>query len=249
MKRALQQTWVVFVRASRPWLRSPVSIVVGLFGPIVYLVLFGPVLDALYPVKGEAWQWFVPGMLLQLTLFGGAYAGFSITPEIRSGVMERMRVTPASRAGLLFGRVASDVVQLFVQGVILLGVAALFDFRADAGAVLAALVLVAGLGAALSSASYALAIKLKEENKFAPLLSMALVPLLLLSGVLLPMDKAPSWLRTLSEINPLAQVANALRAITSGQYGSQALVGTLVTIGLIVVLGAWGLRTMAREHH
>ena len=60
-------------------------------------------------------QIFVPGMLIQLGMFGSMFVGFGIIAEIRYGTVERMRVTPASRLGLLLGRVLRDAVVL-LQG-------------------------------------------------------------------------------------------------------------------------------------
>jgi ABC-2 type transport system permease protein len=42
-------------------------------------------------------QVFVPALLVQLGLFGTSFVGFGIIAELRSGVTERLRVTPASR--------------------------------------------------------------------------------------------------------------------------------------------------------
>ncbi|MEV5510676.1 ABC transporter permease [Streptomyces orinoci] len=246
--RLFRHTRLVFVRSAQPWLRSPALHIVAVFSPLLYLVLFGPLVKNALPPKVDAWQWFVPGMLMQLTLFGAAYAGFAITPELRSGVTERLRVTPVSRLALLLGRVLGDMAQLVIQGGVLLAAATAFGFRTPVLAVVLALALAAVLGAAISSLSYALALTVKEENKFAPLLNMMLVPLMLLSGVLLPMDNAPGWLHTLSRINPLSHVVEALRAITAGHYGSTAAVqGTLITVVMAVVCGLLGWRTMARN--
>ena len=42
----LNDTWIVFSRAMRLSLRQPVLVVFGLIQPILYLVLFGPLLKA-----------------------------------------------------------------------------------------------------------------------------------------------------------------------------------------------------------
>ncbi|MGW7362753.1 ABC transporter permease [Streptomyces sp. NPDC054841] len=244
----LHHTRLVFVRSARPWMRSPIGHIVGISGPLVYLILFGPLLEGTLPKNIDAWQWFVPGMLMQLTLFGAAYAGFSLTPELRSGVMERLRVAPVSRGALLFGRVLSDMAQLAVQGLILMGAAMFFGFHEPVVGVVLSLLLVCVLAGAISSASYALALKLREENKFAPLLSMLLVPLMLLSGVLLPMEAAPDWLHNASRLNPLSHVVEALRAFAGEDYtGSAALNGTLAAFGLLLLCGFWGMRTMTKK--
>ena len=63
----------------------------------------------------------MPGLLVQLGIFGAFFAGFSLIGEWRDGVIEAERVTPASRTALLMGRLWRDVLQLFVQALILVG--------------------------------------------------------------------------------------------------------------------------------
>lgn len=246
--RFLRQTKLVLVRAARPWVRHPAVNLIGIGGPLVYLLLFGPLLQNTITGGNDPWQWFVPGMLLQLTMFNAAYAGFALTPELRTGVMERLRVAPVSRTALLLGRVLSDVLQLIVQAVVLLGFSFLLGFRATVPALIVMFLLLPVLAAAISAVSYALALTLKEENKLAPLVSSVLMPLVLLSGVLLPMDAAPGWLYTLSRLNPLTHVVEALRAVTLGDFtGSVVLTGGLAVTGLAVAGLLWGIRAIGRE--
>ena len=60
-------------------------------------------------------------MLVQLGIFGAFFAGFCLIGEWREGVIEAERVTPANRTALLVGRLLRDVLQLFVQALILVG--------------------------------------------------------------------------------------------------------------------------------
>ena len=60
-------------------------------------------------------------MLVQLGLFGAFFAGFGLISEWRDGVIEAERVTPASRTALLIGRLWRDLLQLFVQALVLIG--------------------------------------------------------------------------------------------------------------------------------
>ncbi|KAA2252159.1 ABC transporter permease [Solihabitans fulvus] len=229
-------------------LRNPTVIVFGLSQPLLYLVLFGPLLGSVGGASGSSWQWFVPGLLVQLSLFGTAYAGFSLIPEIRSGVVERMRVTPVSRTALLFGRVLKDVLVLVVQAALLTAAATLFGFRASVWVVLLGLVLIGVLGVAVGAASYALALKLRQEYAFAPVLASTVIPLMLLSGVLLPMDRGPGWLYGLSRANPLAYVVEGERALMAADLGGRALTGGLVAVALVAVCASWGVRTFHREN-
>ena len=86
-------------------LRNPAWLVISLMQPILYIVLFGPLLEPLAGQlgSGNAYQIFVPGILVQLGIFGALFVGFGLIAEYRAGVIESQRVTPASRTALLLG--------------------------------------------------------------------------------------------------------------------------------------------------
>jgi ABC-2 type transport system permease protein len=191
---------------------------------------------------------FIPGLLVQLGIFGALFVGFGLIAEVRDGVIERMRVTPASRMALLAGRVLRDAVVLLVQSLVLLVAAYAFGLRAPIVGVVLAVLLVAAIGAAFAAASYAVALLTGSEEGMASVTNSLAVPLLLLSGILLPMTLAPGWLRTVSNINPVKHVVDALRSLFHGQVVNGTVgVGVLVGLGLIVVGMAFGTRTFQRD--
>ena len=86
---------------------------------------------------------------MQLGIFGAFFAGFSLIGEWRDGVIEAERVTPASRTALLMGRLWRDVLQLFVQALILVGLGYLFGMEAPFGGAVLGIALTLLLGARL----------------------------------------------------------------------------------------------------
>ena len=159
MGTLLRDTGTVFRRAMRMSLRNPAWLVISLMQPILYIVLFGPLLEPLSGQLGSAnaYQIFVPGILVQLGIFGSLFVGFGLIAEYRAGVIESQRVTPASRTALLLGRVLRDVVVLLVQGALLVAVSIPLGLRAPFIGIVLSLLVVALLGAAFASISYALA--------------------------------------------------------------------------------------------
>jgi ABC-2 type transport system permease protein len=145
-------------------------------------------------------------------------------------------VTPVSRLALLLGRVLRDASLLGLQGCVLLLLALVLGLRAPIAGLILALVLVVVLGIALSSLSYALGLLTREEFKFAPFLNLVLVPVLLLSGILLPMKMAPGWLLTLSRFNPLAHVVDAMRDAFLGRYFTLNVAGGILAVATLAVL-------------
>jgi ABC-2 type transport system permease protein len=247
----LTETTVIFQRQMRILLRNPVWVFFGLTQPILYLVLFGPLLKR---VSGgglggdDSWRVFVPGLLLQLAIFGAGFAGFGIIQELREGVIDRQRVTPARRLSLILGRTLGNVVTIGVQAAVLVLVAIPFGLRASWDGIVASIVLVCLLALGISAASYAMGLILKDEDAFAPFIQGVSLPLLLLSGVLLPMSLAPTWLRRASEVNPLTHVVDATRALFRGSFGiADVAWGIGVTVVLAALLALWGTRTFQRQ--
>jgi ABC-2 type transport system permease protein len=246
----LTETWVVFQRAMRMLLRNPVWVFFGLTQPILYLVLFGPLLKN---VSGgglggnRSWAVFVPGLLLQLTIFTGGFAGFGIIQELREGVIDRQRVTPASRTALILGRSLCQTLTIGVQSVILVLVAIPFGLDASVAGVTLAVLVIMLLTLGISSASFAMGLILKDEDSFAPFIQGVSLPLLLLSGVFLPMALAPSWLRHLSQVNPLTHSLDALRDLFHGTLTTTDVAwGTASSLAIAGLLLLWGSRTFAK---
>ncbi len=247
----VRDTLIIFSRSMRLSLRQPLWVLIGLLQPILYLTLFGPLLQTVAAssgFEGDAWQVFVPGLLVQLGIFGGLFVGFGIIAEWRSGVVERQLVTPASRAAIISGRTLRDVVVIVVQAIVLMGASYLMGLRVPLGAVLLALVLIGLLGAAFSFISNAIGIATKSEDALAPLVNSLALPILLLSGILLPMTLAPRWLQIVSDFNPFKHIVEALRAVFRGEFVTPIVGIGLVLAVILVVLGAWlGSRVLAAQ--
>jgi ABC-2 type transport system permease protein len=237
----LRDTWLVFGRALGQTLRTPVILVVMLFQPLLFLYLFGPLLkNSLRGVPNDqVLSLYLPGLMVQLALFGCLYACFTLTAEMHSGVIERFRVTPMSRFAMLLGRAMRDVVALIVQELLLVLLAIPLGLHVSTVAVVAAVGLVALLGLAIAAFSYTLAIVLRRNEVLGPLINAIGMPLLLLSGILIPMSFAPGWLWDLSRVNPLTHLVDATRQLFDGHLWN----GTVATG--VVLSGAFAVAMLA----
>src|SRR6202158_3654352 len=245
--RLLRDIWLVFGRYFGLFIRNPAWVALGGLQPLLYLLLFAPLLKPLNGVpgfpSGGAYNVFAPGLLLQRGLFGASGVVFGLIAELRSGVIERLRVTPVSRFALLLGRTLRDILIMVVQALILILMALPFGLSIHPLGIGLMLALLALLGLMMTPVSYALALWLGNEDSFAPLIFTSTLPLLLLSGVLLPMSFAPSWLRVIAGANPLAYAVDASRAIFNDHL-SDPSIGLAVAI--MAVLAAVAVTFAAR---
>ncbi|GAB3716715.1 ABC transporter permease [Amycolatopsis oliviviridis] len=252
----LHDTWLIFRRDMLAALRNPTWLAIGIMQPLLYLFFFGPLLVKSLNARGlsdvDGWMIFTPAIIAQLALFGSSFVGFGLLAEYRSGVVERMRVTPVSRVALLLGKVLANAVQTVVQALLIIALAYLvFDLNPPFAGVVLSLVIVFLMSITLASCSYALALTLKSEDSFPALLNAVLMPLLLLSGILIPItaDSAPDWLYTISRINPFRHVVDVERNSFGGDFSMDALfTGSVVVLVMAVLAIWWGSRTFQREN-
>ncbi|MFD9882398.1 ABC transporter permease [Streptomyces alboflavus] len=248
MPTFLSDTALVFGRYARQTLRSKFQMLFGVLTPLLYLLFFGPLLtDLPLGSRGDSWQVLVPGLLLQLGLFGATFSGFAIIIEKQFGVVERMRVTPVSRLALLLGRVLRDAALFVFQAVLLVLAALVMGLRAPLAGVLIGFAFVGVLTLSLASLSYALALKVSKPHEFGPVVNAVSMPSMLLSGLMLPMALAPGWLDVLSHFMPFRYLVDAVRAAYVGDYASHALLYGVVTAAafaaLSVIVGTRVFRT------
>ena len=235
-----RDTWLVFERYFSLFINNPAWVAVGVIQPLLYLMLFAPLLKSVAKVPGfppgGAYNVFVPGLLVQLGIFGASGVGFGLIGELRGGVIERLRVTPVSRLALLLGRALRDVLTLLAQAILIVVLAIPFGLKLYWMGALLTLVIVVMIGFLMASISYALALWLKDENSFAPILFTANLPLLLLSGVLLPLSLAPAWLRAIANLNPLSYAVAAGRALFIGHIADPNVPKGLVTMTVLAAI-------------
>lgn len=220
--KLMRDTALIFHRSLQRTLRNPVWIFFGLFQPLCFLLLFAPLLETLTsnPAFGSdnSLNIFTPGLLIMIALFATSFVGFGFIDDIRSGVIERFRVTPINRVALLLGRTLRDVFILFFQTTFLIVLAWLFGLKAPLLGILLSYGLVMLVGFTMSTISYTIALILQSEDALAPAINFFLLPLQLLAGIMLPLTLAPSWLQTVALFNPFAHAVSGSRALFEGNY-------------------------------
>ena len=248
--KLIRDTLLVFTRQALLLLRNPVWIFVGVFQPVMYLLLFAPLLKPALQVtsNAQAYEIFVPGLLVLLAIFGGLFQGFGLIAELRAGIIERSRVTPVSRLALLLGRSLRDVVSLIAQAVIITLLALVFDLRVFIGNLLLAYLMLALISLMTSALSYGVALLVKSEDALAPLMNTVAQPVLLLSGILLPLTLAPGWLQGIADWNPFSWAVDGTRALFRGDLGSPDVWQGLIIMAVLAALSvAWAAREFAHS--
>ena len=194
--------------------RNAESLLLTLGIPVVILVFFS-VVDVL-PIDGDDVDFLAPGTLA-LAVLATAFANLAIATgfERSYGVLKRLGATPLGRPRLVAAKALAVLVVIVVQAVVLAAAALALGWRPDVdalplvAALLLAVLAFTGLALALAGRARAL-VALAAANAI-------FVVLLLLSGMVFPLEELPSTLRGIARALPSTALAEAARgALTDG---------------------------------
>jgi ABC-2 type transport system permease protein len=249
--KTLRDIGLLFWRSTQQLLRNPVWLIVGFSTPILYLALFTPLLKHLAGApglpRGNVLNEFLPGILALLAFASGTGPGFNTIFELRAGVIERFRVTPASRLALLLGPILSSMTMMFAFDTVVVAVGAAFGFHVHWLGLLALAVLLGLLMITMAAFSIATALVTKDISSFAAIINGINLPLLLLAGVLLPISLGPLWLRILAHFNPLYYLVAASRVLAGGTFtGPHVWQAFAVLTPLCALVLAWATRVFRK---
>ncbi|MET8000893.1 ABC transporter permease [Nonomuraea glycinis] len=245
MTTFLHDTTTIFRREFVPVVREPLGLVFEMGQPLLFLFLFGSLLDG---AVGASWQWFVPGILVMMCLTGPLSSGYNLLVELIGGSMERLMVTPVDRTALLIGRALKEMTILFAQAVLIIVLALPLGFELHLAGAVAGVALLVVFGVGLGSLSFVLAMRSAPSGELFYVVTQGLLfPLLLLSGVLLPTDSGPAWLRVVGDVNPVTYIVEAQRALFAGDLTDVSVLYGAAMSFAVATLGLWlGNRAMRR---
>jgi ABC-2 type transport system permease protein len=188
----------------------------------------------------------VPGIVVMSCLFGASMTGSNLLLEMQTGSHERTLVTPLSRSSLLLGRALKEIVPVVVQALIVVAVVAPFSFEVHPLGIVVGLLMLSVFCVGLGSLSYALALATRRQDWiFWTVQQTFLFPVLLLAGMLLPVDGGPGWLQALSRANPLTYIVDAMRSLFAGSFDASLLAqGTLAAVVVFALGVTVGVRSM-----
>jgi ABC-2 type transport system permease protein len=245
----IRDSSIVLSRELRPTIRDPFTVIFSLVQPLILLALFGPLLKGVPGASdsGNVWNWFIPGVLAMIAIFGTSMTGSNLMDEIHSGSHERMLVTPLRRSSLLIGRALKEMVPLAAQAVIILLVGLPLGFDINLGGAAVGIIILGVFGVGLGALSYTLALAVREQDwVFWTVQQTLMFPMLILSGTMLPLDDAPGWMKVLVNINPLHYVVEAERVLFVGDFDASTVMAG-ATAALVVAVGgiAAGVRAIS----
>lgn len=202
--------------------------------PALWLLLFGEVFAkarALPTGSVPYLDFIAPGILAQSVLFVAIFYGIAIIWERDLGIVQKFLASPKPRAALVLGKALSAGVRALSQAfvVYLLALVPGVKLNWSPLALLGMLVTIVLAAVLFSTFSLIIACIVKTRERFMGIGQVLTMPLFFASNALYPTAMMPVWMQTISRLNPLTYVVDALRSF---------MLVILLTTVCLVLLGA-----------
>jgi len=210
----LDVIYVLWLRQMKRYLRSRSRVVGAIGQPILFLLALGYGLGSVYKRAGQGnyLHFLVPGIIIQTLLFSGVFWGIQILFDKRFGFLKEMLVAPVSRTKILLGNSLGGATISLLQAIFVLIISIALGFRAYNWFYFPVWILImTALSLMLTSFGAGIASMVEDFQGFQGINNFLIFPLFFLSGSLYPLTNVPTFLRILSEINPLSYCVDALR--------------------------------------
>lgn len=219
--------------------RQRSRVIGALATPVVFWLLVGSAFEYI--------AWLVPGTLVMILLFTSIFSTISIIEDRREGFLQGVLVSPVPRTAVVLGKVLGGTAVALIQGTLFLVLATLAGVWPGFSNAAAAVGVMAAAAFALTSLGTLLAWGFESVQGFHSVMNLVLVPLWLLSGAVVPLEKSAGWMQAAMKANPLAYAVSALRRLLSGEgpaAGPAVLVVTAFGAAMFA-LAAWSARDRA----
>jgi ABC-2 type transport system permease protein len=157
------------------------------------------------------------GMIAFTALFTTMFSGMSVVWDRRLGFLNKVLSTPVSRSVIIVSKVLSATLRSMFQASIILIIAVPLGFQVGAAftpinilGVFAFLFLIC-----MGLSSLFIAINIRSTRIETPMAVMNLLnlPLTFASSAFFPIDRMPSWLQAVANVNPLSYTMNGMRQL------------------------------------
>jgi daunorubicin resistance ABC transporter membrane protein len=242
-------------RDLRRFFRQPSRVVGSAAQPLILWAVMGAGFGGSFRPEGganvEYLQYFYPGVVVLTLLFTAIFSTISLIEDRHHGFLQAVLAAPVSRVALVLGKCLGGVAIAAVQTGILLALAPLagFPFAAMNWALLLLALPLAALG--FTALGFAMAWWIDSTQGYHAVMSVALIPLWMLSGAMFPPSGSSKWLTVLTALDPMTYVVSAVRRgfhgaampLTLIPSRSSALTDLLIVAGfaLIALAGAVAL--------
>ena len=202
----LSDVLVLTQRSLARIVREPETLMDVTIQPIVFVLLFAYVFGSAIAIPGGgSYNEYLIGGMLGMGLAGTAPGtAVALVTDMSTGLIDRFRSLPMSRAAVLAGRTLADLLTQALGALVVAGVGLAIGWRIHTGVAdtLAAFGLALLLGYAFTWAGACLGMVLRSPEAAQQLGFILFLPLTFISNAFVPTQGMPGWLQVGGELEP-----------------------------------------------
>lgn len=210
------QSTAILRRNLRHIKRQPEMLTDVTVQPVIFVVLFAYVFGGSIQTAGASYrEWLLPGIMAQTMVFSTFVVAIGLNIDIGTGIVDRFRSLPISRAAVLVGRSLSSLVHSSIGIVVmsLTGLAIGWRIHGTAAAAVLAFGLLLLLGFAVIWVGIYVGSRMRSQEAVSGLMFSTLFPVTFLANTFAPTEQMTPWLRTVAEWNPMSALVQAMREL------------------------------------
>ncbi len=218
---ALRDSWALTKRNLRTIARQPQLLVFATVQPVIFILLFRYVFGGAITAPGsiDYVNYLLTGIFVQTITFAAIQTGIGLSEDLSKGIVDRFKSMPVSRAAVLAGRTAADLVRNLVVILVMVavGYAVGFEFTNGVVGALLAVGLLLVWGFVFSWVGAFLGLSLSSPETVQAAAFPTIFPLVFASSIFVPVQTMPGWLQAFVKVNPITLVTDSVRALALGE--------------------------------
>lgn len=229
----------------RSW-RDPEAFFTALVLPVVLMLMFVYVFGGDLRSDGAYVDYVVPGLIVLCAGFGASTTAVAVARDMSTGIVDRFRSMPISRAAVLVGHVVASTARNLVATALVIGVAVAIGWRPTGSPVrwLAAMAMMTGLIVALSWLSAAIGMYARGPEA-ASSFTIALGFLPYVSSAFVHTRTMPAALRAIANHQPLTPIIETTRGLWMGHSSTGTSLTHDALLAVTYILAIVALSAMA----
>ncbi|CAG9622428.1 ABC transporter permease [Sutcliffiella rhizosphaerae] len=233
----VSDSWNLFRRNVKHLLRNPESLFVSIFLPVILMLLFVYVFGGAIHTGTEYVNYIVPGIIITCVGYASSMTAISVTQDMVGGMFDRLRSMPVHSSSLLIGHVAGSFIRNSISTILVIAVAFLTGFEANAG-LLEWLAAIGILGLFLLAISWLSVVFGLLANTVETASSFTFIVMFLpyISSAFVPTDTMPTWLQAFAANQPMTPLIEAVRGYLIGTPNTNEVWLTLIWFGSLLII-------------
>lgn len=233
-------------------LREPASLTFMIVQPVMFVLLFRYVFGGAIgtPPQYHGYvNYFLPGILVQTTMFGSIGTAIGLAEDMQAGFIERFRALPMARMAFLAGRTVSELMRNVVVIIVITGMGLAVGFRPGGSPVAyaEACLLMLTFAYCLSWAFAFIGLSAPSAETAQAMAFPLVFPLTFASSIFVPVSSMPGWLRGFATYQPVSETTSAVRGLMTGtMHGVSTWSALAWAFGTLCVLAPISVRAYRR---